>query len=158
MNSKNKNESQRGASSIFITMIILTGMLFVALTINTIVQNGIVMSRAHINSTKAYFAAESGTERMLWQIRQYNYPNPAFNPTTASPVWVSGCCVTLDLPPIDSCNMNCVTGNEADLYDSLLNDSKYKVEYTYNAPTATFTSTGDFEGITKRVVETKYNF
>jgi hypothetical protein len=152
-----KIKKQKGAASIFITMLILTGMLSVALTVSSIVQNGIVMSRAHLNSTKAYFAAESGAERILWRIRQET--PTALDPKLLS--WESDKCVVL-ADPISSCNLDCEpTGApDSNLYDDLDNTAKYRIKYQYDLPTnmATFSTTGIFEDITKRVVQVRYQF
>lgn len=153
--------SQKGATAIFLTLIILMAMLFVALTASDIIQNGIQMNGAHLNSAKAYYAAESGTERILWEIRKSG--PPALNPTTAtSPAWTSGSCIRFTGANIHGCTLNCITGfpHQNQLTQELSNESTYKIMYEYDNVnnTATFTTTGNYLDMTKRVVQTRYVF
>lgn len=55
---------------ILVTILVLSSILSVALTMSGIVDNGIIMGRTQVYSTKSYFAAESGIERLLWVIRK----------------------------------------------------------------------------------------
>lgn len=49
---------------------ILTGVLIVSLGAANMLISGIRQSRTQSYSTKAYFAAEAGAERILWEIRK----------------------------------------------------------------------------------------
>ncbi len=66
---KDKLADKKG-SALALTMFILAGMLTVALSGSYIILLGIKASGIQSQSTKAYFAAESGAERLLWELRQ----------------------------------------------------------------------------------------
>jgi len=72
-------------SALALTMFILAGMLTVALSGSYIILLGIKASGIQSQSTKAYFAAESGAERLLWELRQNSWPLPTTS--TTSPVF-----------------------------------------------------------------------
>ncbi len=156
-----KIKKQNGVTSIMITLIVIAGMLFVALTVNDIVQNGLRMSRAHLDSAKAYFAAESGTERILWKIRKTG--PPAFNPTNATPLWTDDNCISLS-SGLDECDTACNTSNAVEIGEItqvLVNGSKYMINYKWDGDAtdpAIFTTTGVYNDITKRVVQVGYKF
>ena len=57
---------------LFMTMLILISMLTVVLGAANLVMLRIKMSGAQERSTIAYFAAETGVERTLWEIRPYH--------------------------------------------------------------------------------------
>jgi hypothetical protein len=67
--------NQKG-SVLLMTLFILSSILVVALTASQIVDSGIKTGRIQSDSTKAYFAAESGTERVLWEYRKNGYVLP----------------------------------------------------------------------------------
>jgi hypothetical protein len=157
-----KKKQQKGATSIFITLVIVTSILFVALTINSIVMNGIRMSRAHLDSAKAYFAAESGTEHILWIIRQSQASGVALDPAVQTPPWTTGNCVWLDG---SSCNTDCLTnipGQVVKIEGELTNDSKYRIKYldtsAFPISSASFQTTGIYNNATRRVVQVEYIF
>lgn len=147
-----------GATSIIMVMIILTGMLFVVLSINSIVMNGINMSRSHIESTKAYFAAESGTEKILWYIRKFGSgTNKAFNPYIDAPsLWEDEKWVKFKAD--DSINHCKDNYGAANTFGELENGSQYAIQYfdVGSGASARFKTVGEFLGNTKRVVEVEY--
>ncbi len=55
------------------TLIILSGVLIVSLGASDLVTSGTKQGRTQAYSTKAYFAAEAGAERVLWEIRKNNF-------------------------------------------------------------------------------------
>jgi len=57
-------------SAMILTMFILAGMLIVAMSGAYIVLVGITSSGLQAQSTKSYFAAEAGTELILWDLRK----------------------------------------------------------------------------------------
>lgn len=63
-------KDKKGSTAIMMTVVLMGGMLFISLTVGQIIANGIISGRAQIHSTKAFFAAESGIERILWETRQ----------------------------------------------------------------------------------------
>ncbi len=148
--------NQQGAAAILLTLLILSTMLFVALTASSIIQNGLQMSRAHINSTKAYYGAEAGVERMLWEIRK-NGHDPI------SDLWVNDNCVhfTISGDIHSSPTALCSSSN---VHQTLAyNGVKYLVHYHFdvNTPsppdnTVKLKSVGVYNNITKRAVEISY--
>jgi len=61
---------ERKGSAMILTMFILAGMLIVAMSGAYVVLLGITASGTQAQSTKAYFAAESGIEFILWNVRK----------------------------------------------------------------------------------------
>lgn len=66
---KNKLFFRQG-SALILTMFIMAGMLIVAISSSYIVALGIKAGGIQAQSTKAYFIAEAGAERFLWELRQ----------------------------------------------------------------------------------------
>jgi len=77
----NQLKKQRPGSALILTMFILAGMLVVALGGAYVVVLGIKAGGIQSQSSKAYFAAEAGAEKLLWELRQhgwiYNTPSSA---------------------------------------------------------------------------------
>ncbi len=73
----------RQGSALALTMFILAGMLIVAMSGSYIILLGIKASGVQSQSTKAYFAAESGAEEILWKLRHKGWPRPTPGNTSA---------------------------------------------------------------------------
>lgn len=73
-----KNKS---GSALLLTMFIMAGMLIVAMSGASLVFSGIKAGGIQAQSTRAYFAAEAGSEKFLWELRQngYYYGTPSNN-------------------------------------------------------------------------------
>ena len=69
---KNSIINKKGSALMF-TVFILTGMLVVAIAVGDLVISGLKMSRVQTDSTKAFYAAESGIEKTLYEVRQNEY-------------------------------------------------------------------------------------
>ena len=76
---KGKNRN-RGGTVILLVVIILSSILLVTLTTSEIMRIGIRLGIMQVESTKAFFAAEAGIERLLYDIRR-NLPD-TFDPGT----------------------------------------------------------------------------
>lgn len=113
---KNKN-----GTALLMTILILNSIMITALAASRIVVVGIKMSGVQEKSTKAYFAAESGGERALWEWRNNAYTLPA-----------------------SSTDENVFTG-------SLSNSSDYDVDYASSSDVAVFTSNGSFSGLRRSI-------
>lgn len=59
-----------------VTMLVLTTVLTVTMGVAALLIPDIIRARVQSRSTKAFFAAETGSERMLWSLRQ---GSPVFN-------------------------------------------------------------------------------
>ena len=60
----------KSGSALILTMFILAGMMIVAFSGSYIVLVGIRASGVQYQSTQAYFAAESGAEKLLYKLRR----------------------------------------------------------------------------------------
>jgi hypothetical protein len=70
-------------SALVLTMFIMAGMLIVALGSAYVALLGIKGGGTQAQSTKAYFAAEAGAERLIWEVRKHGAVH-SFNPNVAS--------------------------------------------------------------------------
>lgn len=59
-------------TALFMTLMILTSILTVALGAANVVMSGILMNRTQTFSTKAIYAAEAGAEKALYEVRKNN--------------------------------------------------------------------------------------
>ena len=127
---------------LFMTMLILVIMLTVVLGAANLVMSRIKMSGAQERSTIAYFAAEVGTERVLWEIRKNSFELKRGDDSD---------CQVGDYIYFD--NTPTVCDNSEHDY-SLSNNALYNVVYSSDLP-VTFTSTGVFSGL-RRSVDISY--
>ena len=173
----NKFRNKKGSTAIMMTVIILSSMLFIALTIAEIVKNGLVSGRTQIHSTVAFFAAEAGIERILWEARMNSLlvdpPTPGADNcgVDLNPGGGNGfnfCFQSLQdvfghNTPTGSFDWDCVdiiSGGSCPTTPSQLlpNNSTYKLLYEYNSGNPRETkiiSTGNYLGI-NRIVEVEY--
>ena len=138
MNKKNSN--QKGATIIMITILVMTSILAVGLSLSNIVVNGLKVSRTQANATQAYFAAEAGAERILWEIRK-----DSFDP------WDSGCNNTNNYinPSFDACV------GTVPLAMNSLTVGEFYIRYATTTATTTLSNFGLYKG-TRRSVQLKY--
>jgi len=115
-------------TALLMTILILNSVLVVSLAAAKLILSGVRMSGTQARSTKAYFAGESGAERVLWEFRKNG-------------LYSGG------LPGSDS-----VVFSDT----AMPNESIYKVDYT-NPGTVKFISTGSYRGV-KRSVEVEFDF
>lgn len=87
---KTETPARARGSALILTMFILAGMMIVAFGGSYLVLAGIKASGIQAQSTKTYFVAESGTERLLWELRKNGY---LYDATSSEAVIFSG---TLD--------------------------------------------------------------
>lgn len=117
-------------SALALTMFILAGMMIVAISGSYIIILGLKSSGVQSQSTKAYFAAESGAERVLWEMRKNSWKY------YEEPVSFT---------------------NSIVMFDTVLDSgATYKVYYTHNVMPIIFESIGEFNG-TKRSVQLRMN-
>lgn len=64
-----KIKNQNGGTAIFMTVVILAAVLVVSMSASNMVMNGMKHNRNRYNSTKAFYAAETGAEQIMWIIR-----------------------------------------------------------------------------------------
>ncbi len=68
---KKKKQNIKGAS-LFLAMLILAAVLAIAFGISSLLLREIKLSKDVVSSLKAYYAAEAGIERKLYEIRKNN--------------------------------------------------------------------------------------
>ena len=140
-------KNQKG-TALFLTLIILSSVLIVSLGAADLATSGIKQGRTQAYSIKAYFAAEAGAERVLWEIRKNNFIFTRSDNTI---------CQANDYINFDNINIppNPATcGSEQD--NALLNGAIYNVIFKSGGAVATTTAAvGNYHG-TSRSVETSY--
>lgn len=77
-NNLKKIISSRG-TALLMTILILNAIIVVSLAAAKLITGGVKMSGIQSRSTKAYFAAESGAERVLWEWRNNGWTIPPGN-------------------------------------------------------------------------------
>lgn len=146
MNNLLKNN--KGGTVLLLTVLILTSVLTITLVASEIIRSGVILSRSQADSTKAYFAAEAGAERILWEVRKGTFD-------------FSSClseCISFDSDPngnINGCGVDCNTG--LNIIQTLSNKATYKIRYNYVDPDTTVKCYGKYpdSGI-NRVIELKF--
>lgn len=63
-------QNKKGSAAIMMTTLMLFSMMVVIMISSTIVNNGVKMGKDQIDSAKAYYSAEAGAERVLWEARK----------------------------------------------------------------------------------------
>lgn len=111
-------------NALILTMFIMAGMLIVASSGAYVVFLGIKSGGIQAQSTKAYYAAEAGAEKLLWELRKNGY---AYDDVSETSIF------TDELSSIGS------------------NKAKYDV-YFYAFPPLVFRSIGDYQS-SRRSVE-----
>jgi len=125
-----------------ITMLIMTSLMVVTMGISSVLLAGIKMGGAQVRSTKAFFAAEAGAERTLWEIRKNG-----FDPNDIGDPCVRGEYINLDTDPA-SC--------DAGVHEyELPNFAKYYIIFESGAPNTIIKNYGEYLG-TKRTIEIMY--
>jgi hypothetical protein len=140
MNNKMKNET--GSTALFLVLVMMSSFFLITLTAADIARNGLKMSGSQLDSTKAYYAAEAGAEKMIWEIRKNGFNTAVCNP--------SGEKIDFD---IGSCNVDCCT--PAGRSYSLTNSATYTIEYKLDTPTTTLMCAGGFKDL-ERKIQLKY--
>ena len=135
-------KNNKGGTTIMITVMIMMTILTVSFSLSNIVTNGLKVSVNQTNATKAYYAAESGAEQYLWEVRQ-NAFYPENGPICFDEEYVltnfTGCSL-----PLNATN----TFN-------LSNGASFYVFYEFNTPTTTVTNFGEYKG-TRRAIQIAY--
>jgi hypothetical protein len=118
--------NNKTGSALLMTMLILSSIMVVALNAAGLVMSGVILSGTQERSTIAFYAAEAGAERALYEARR----NPGFT-----------------LPMDDTLNIFGTT--------TLSNGAYNLVDYSSSTPDIFFSSEGNYAE-TKRKVELKF--
>lgn len=131
--------SQRGGTAILMTMMILGSVLFVVLATSDVIRNGMIASKSQVHSAKAYYAAESGAERILWEIRKNRLftTEPLLSDSCTNPAYF--CYDAATYGDIDDCDMACAPRSQ----ELLSGEAVYTVTYSLGAEVV-LTSTGTY--------------
>ena len=137
-------KNQKGSTIIMITLLVMASILTVSLSLSNVVINGLKSSLNQANATKAYFAAETGAERVLWEIRKKE-------PTSFDP-WDDGCTNLNNyiLNTFDGCE-----GASGLNHKNNYGDALFYINYATSTPTTTLTIFGEYKG-TRRALKLKY--
>lgn len=128
-------------SLLLITVLILASMLTISLGVASIITSGLVQGRTQANSTKAYFAAESGAEQVLWEIRKNFFEPDLVCSTTLGAIYVQ-------FPTAGSPTSTCV--NTVQNY-SLTNGSSYSILFSSSSPYVIMNINGIFQNLRRTV-------
>lgn len=60
----------KSGTALLMTILILNSIILISLAASKLVVSGVKMSGTQARSTKAYFAAEAGAEKVLWAFRK----------------------------------------------------------------------------------------
>ena len=135
----NKNRqfnNERGSTALLMAVMVLFSTLAIILAVSDVIRNRIDTNRTQINSTKAYFAAEAGAERALWEIRYNDCVTNGDN----------NCFVFTDL---SKCGKSVCT--DSSISHSLTNLSNFKVEDSADGGYTKLTCIGSYQGVSRAV-------
>lgn len=161
---KYKLGNEKGGTLILMTVLILAAVTIVTITIGDIVRNGIIMTRERYHSTLAYYAAEAGAERMMWEILENSYDihtwcddGDAFPNTNEDIICFKNSDQEAfdDTPDLDSsCVYVSCDGDSTKNY-ILSNGAKYEINFKFEQgateATTTIISTGAYETVGRRL-------
>ncbi|MDP2736926.1 MAG: hypothetical protein Q8O59_04090 [bacterium] len=120
----NKTKKNNKGVILLLTLFILSGILVITLGAADLVLAGIRMNRLAGYSSLAFFSAEAGLERVLWEARKHGYALP-------------------------DTNQNNIFSNP-----NIGNGSAYLINYATSTPGVTFKSIGSYLGAKRSVEST----
>jgi len=151
-------KNQSGITTLLMLVLMLASILAVTLSASEIIRNGLKMSNLQYNATKAYFAAEAGAERILYELRK-----PRYNISLCA----DPSCVTFDnsnalisniIAPGN--NIICNSCDDSDEIQIFPNKTEYYLEYSQDGAETVIKSVGTYNDISgedlKRIVELRY--
>lgn len=148
--------NQKGATALLIVILVLSGFLLITLSAADIVRSGLKLSKTQMESTKAYFAAESGAERILYKIRKGGI-DPGDGTSGYCAATPARFCFDADPGVFVSCIAGICPGSEIQTFPFNLAYYKIGFKYVGVSPfgTTTLTSVGSI-GDVNRVIEVSY--
>lgn len=157
---KKFKQNQLGFGAILVTMFVLSFILIVSLTASQIVETGLKMGQTQLNSTKAFFAAEAGAERILNDIRNNGYDIKLECPDAEDAAGDFICFDSSNPDDINSAvcrdNDSCSAGET--LYYGFDNQTRYYLNFRkISSTTLSVTSRGEYrEGENQRAIQVQY--
>ena len=140
---KNIIKNKRG-TALFLALMILSGALIASLGAASLIVSSVKQAQTQVYSTNAYYAAEAGAERVLWEIRKNGANLDSCNIDDY---------INFDndnIPPLLS---SVVCGSEQ--LNSLSNGASYSVQFKSGGTATTTVSRGIFKD-TARMIEVSY--
>ncbi|MCK5319778.1 hypothetical protein KAJ61_00125 [Candidatus Parcubacteria bacterium] len=157
---KQTPKNNQGSTMLLMTFLVLASILTISLSLSAIVVNGLKMGITQVHSTKAFFAAEAGAERILWEIRGENDNDPGegifLHFCDVNPAYF--CFSNTPFGTLDSCGALPCPAGEFEI-QQLTNNSTYKIKFDYGIAAANTTrlkSYGNYNNEINRVIELKY--
>jgi len=132
---------EQSGISVVMAVLILTSVLIVSLGVADVLNQSLQISKLSVRSEIAFFAAESGAEKMIWLAKKNKIDEAVLQ---------AGCLdgyINLEVEPV-------ACGDHQHLIDS---DSNYyyKVKYGFSYPFHIYTVSGYYYN-TRRSIEVKY--
>ena len=154
-------KNNQGSIMLLMTFLVLASILMISLSLSAIVVNGLKMGTTQVHSTKAFFAAEAGAERILWEIRGENDINPGegeFGHFCGAVHPAYFCFSNNTDGTLDQCAVDCSAVGKFE-NQQLANNSTYKINFDYGVVAASTTrlkSYGNYNNEINRIIELRY--
>ncbi|MFA6106951.1 MAG: hypothetical protein WC745_04775 [Patescibacteria group bacterium] len=129
----------------------MTSMLTIALGSAVLIVQGINLNRTQKWSTTAYFAAEAGAERILWEDRKEDFD---FVKADGVSPCDEGDYISFNSAACDGMDVCCITSS-VPITTTLSNNGTFEIKYNSSAEEIILTSTGKYSGA-GRSVEISY--
>lgn len=144
-------KSQSGSTMILMSFFVLFSILIISLSLSAIVVNGLKMGTEQVHSTKAFFAAEAGAERIMWEIRKNNI-EPGDGISEYCKAKPADFCFDIS-GDLSSCGLGCDTSETKT--QTLSNGANYRISFDYESDpaysTTTLTSYGNYQDINRTI-------
>lgn len=143
-------QSQKGSVAIMSTMMMLFAILLIVTMFSNIVNMSIRISKEQLDSTKTYYAAEAGAEKILWEARKNKLIEDGILSTTDCEVCYDNSNVLLGLvktPAANGCASSCGGAN----VQNLASGTSYTIDYDYEVGTTTLTIKGFYENVRRTI-------
>lgn len=153
--------NKKGGTAIIMTVLILGAVLVITLLVSDIINNGILMNQTQIHSTQAYFAAEAGAEKVLYdeRIRDINLGGPSLCDEKPSPMYVGFNGTNPQNSSINCCNADPSICSNSKQEIPTNTGKTYTLNYDYKESggnsTTTVISKGSYKDVS-RAVELTY--
>ena len=155
MNNLDILKNKQGSTAILMSILVLTTILVISISTNTVVNKGLEMGKTQVFSVKAFYASEAGTESILWQVRKNNLSTATTSANAFLCLDGSGMVVSSSMA-----SSTCESGANHYNY-TLSNDATYFLKHDmyydngYNATTTIITSYGDYKD-NRRLTQIEY--
>jgi len=150
-------KNKQGSTALLMTMLILFAIFTVTLAVSDVILNNLKVGRGQADSTKAFFAAEAGAERILYEIRKRGiYPGEGDADDFCNAPQAKFCFIPNN-GPLDSCTAGCsLSGIPSTVATTTLsNGAEYYILFKYvevaGNSTTTLSSYGQYKEMRRKV-------